>query len=321
MTEPASSATLTASVVVARRGRWIGTPYRHQASCRGAGTDCLGLLRGLWREMLGRRAGGGAGLYRRTGRSRAGREDLLAAAARHLVAGRRGRRGRATSSCSGCARAGSRSMSASWRASPLGHPTLIHAYSGHGVVESPLTPAWSPADRRGFPLSREERLMATLLLSAAGSALGGALGRRASPGSATAVLGKAIGATLGVGDRPAAARGRLRAGRDRPGRAVPGDGLERGRADRAGLRAGAGRGPPDLVEPLPRDGERGGGRRQGWRRTTVREYSYSVSLAVALCEGPVLRDRADLGRRDRARPVGRGVPAASGHRGRSCPIR
>ena len=27
--------------------------------------------------------------------------------------------------------------------SALGHDTLIHAYSGHGVVESPLTPAWS----------------------------------------------------------------------------------------------------------------------------------------------------------------------------------
>ena len=27
--------------------------------------------------------------------------------------------------------------------SPLGHETLIHAYSGHGVVESPLTPAWA----------------------------------------------------------------------------------------------------------------------------------------------------------------------------------
>jgi hypothetical protein len=27
--------------------------------------------------------------------------------------------------------------------SALGHPTLIHAYSGHGVVESPLTPAWA----------------------------------------------------------------------------------------------------------------------------------------------------------------------------------
>jgi NlpC/P60 family putative phage cell wall peptidase len=26
--------------------------------------------------------------------------------------------------------------------SPLGHATLIHAYSGHCVVGSPLTPAW-----------------------------------------------------------------------------------------------------------------------------------------------------------------------------------
>ena len=36
-----------------RRAAWIGTPYRHQASCRGAGTDCLGLLRGIWRELIG----------------------------------------------------------------------------------------------------------------------------------------------------------------------------------------------------------------------------------------------------------------------------
>jgi NlpC/P60 family putative phage cell wall peptidase len=27
--------------------------------------------------------------------------------------------------------------------SPLGHATMIHAYSGHNVVESPLTPAWA----------------------------------------------------------------------------------------------------------------------------------------------------------------------------------
>lgn len=33
--------------IVARARAWIGTPYEHQASCRGAGTDCLGLLRGL----------------------------------------------------------------------------------------------------------------------------------------------------------------------------------------------------------------------------------------------------------------------------------
>lgn len=32
---------------------WIGTPYRHQASNKGIGTDCLGLLRGVWRELIG----------------------------------------------------------------------------------------------------------------------------------------------------------------------------------------------------------------------------------------------------------------------------
>lgn len=33
---------------------WIGTPYRHQASVLGAGCDCLGLLRGVWRTLYGR---------------------------------------------------------------------------------------------------------------------------------------------------------------------------------------------------------------------------------------------------------------------------
>ena len=32
---------------------WIGTPYIHQASVKGAGCDCLGLLRGVWRELHG----------------------------------------------------------------------------------------------------------------------------------------------------------------------------------------------------------------------------------------------------------------------------
>jgi NlpC/P60 family putative phage cell wall peptidase len=39
-------------IVVAARG-WIGTPYRHQAACKGAGCDCLGLVRGVWREIFG----------------------------------------------------------------------------------------------------------------------------------------------------------------------------------------------------------------------------------------------------------------------------
>ncbi|MFZ2468534.1 MAG: peptidase, partial [Parvibaculum sedimenti] len=44
---------LTRAAVVAAARAWIGTPYRHQASCKGAGADCLGLVRGLWREFHG----------------------------------------------------------------------------------------------------------------------------------------------------------------------------------------------------------------------------------------------------------------------------
>lgn len=32
---------------------WLGTPYRHQAAMCGAGCDCLGLLRGVWRGLYG----------------------------------------------------------------------------------------------------------------------------------------------------------------------------------------------------------------------------------------------------------------------------
>ena len=39
-------------IVAATRG-WLGTPYRHQASTIGAGCDCLGLLRGVWRTVVG----------------------------------------------------------------------------------------------------------------------------------------------------------------------------------------------------------------------------------------------------------------------------
>ncbi len=32
---------------------WLGTPYQHQASLPGVGCDCLGLVRGVWRELIG----------------------------------------------------------------------------------------------------------------------------------------------------------------------------------------------------------------------------------------------------------------------------
>ncbi len=45
-------ATTGERVVKAARG-WIGTPYHDQASVKGAGCDCLGLVRGIWREVIG----------------------------------------------------------------------------------------------------------------------------------------------------------------------------------------------------------------------------------------------------------------------------
>lgn len=42
----------SSDIVAAARG-WLGTPYRHQASVKGVGCDCLGLVRGIWREFYG----------------------------------------------------------------------------------------------------------------------------------------------------------------------------------------------------------------------------------------------------------------------------
>lgn len=53
-TEDPGSATASLherAVQIARS--WIGTPYVHQASVKGAGCDCLGLLRGVVRELRG----------------------------------------------------------------------------------------------------------------------------------------------------------------------------------------------------------------------------------------------------------------------------
>lgn len=39
--------------IVAAARAWLGTPYHDQASLRGVGCDCLGLARGVWREVVG----------------------------------------------------------------------------------------------------------------------------------------------------------------------------------------------------------------------------------------------------------------------------
>ena len=70
-------------IVTAARG-WLGTPYHHQASVKGVGSDCLGLIRGIWRELYGPEPEA-MPPYTPDWGSATGSETLLAAACRHLV--------------------------------------------------------------------------------------------------------------------------------------------------------------------------------------------------------------------------------------------
>jgi len=124
-------------VVQAARG-WIGTPYRHQASTRGAGTDCLGLLRGVWREIYGDEPED-VPAYTPDWSEPQGEERLWRAALRHLQV----QQGRAEGDLLLFRmRAGgvAKHLGIAGRIGP--EPTFIHAYTGHGVVESPLSRPW-----------------------------------------------------------------------------------------------------------------------------------------------------------------------------------
>ena len=130
------------AAIVARARAWIGTPYRHQASCRGAGTDCLGLLRGLWRETLGAEPEA-VPAYSADWSEVGGGEDLLMAAARHLVPVDADAAGPGDVVVLRMRDGGTAKHVGILARSEGAAATLIHAYSGHGVVESPLTPAWA----------------------------------------------------------------------------------------------------------------------------------------------------------------------------------
>jgi GTA TIM-barrel-like domain/Putative phage tail protein len=131
--------------------------------------------------------------------------------------------------------------------------------------------------------------MATLLLSAAGAALGGAVGGSFA-GMSSLVLGKAIGATLGsVIDQRLLGAGSApvetgRVERFRVMGSSEGAALARvfGRTRVAGQIIWSSR----FLEHVNEEEVGGKGGNGG---ATVREFSYTVSLAVALCEGEVLR--------------------------------
>lgn len=115
---------------------WIGTPYQHQASCRGAGTDCLGLLRGIWRELYGTEPEI-VPPYTMDWSEIGDSETLLDACARHLLP--------VAEALAGDVlvlrmRDGAVAKHLAIRS---GHKTIIHAYSGHGVVHSTFDRTWS----------------------------------------------------------------------------------------------------------------------------------------------------------------------------------
>ena len=71
------------AMIVAAARRWIGTPYQHQASLIYVGCDCLGLVRGVWRELIGDEPEA-APPYTPDWAEALGAETLLDAAHRHF---------------------------------------------------------------------------------------------------------------------------------------------------------------------------------------------------------------------------------------------
>lgn len=137
--------------IVAEARAWIGTPYVHQSATRGAGTDCLGLLRGIWRELRGPEPEP-VPAYTMDWAEPGGREVLMAAAEKWL------RRKSLGDAAPGDVllfrmRAGAVAKHLGIAASVGPAARFIHAYTGHGVIESPLSAPWARriAARFEFP--------------------------------------------------------------------------------------------------------------------------------------------------------------------------
>ena len=134
------------TVVEAARA-WLGTPYRHQAATLGAGCDCLGLLRGVWRTLYGSEPMAVPN-YRADWRD-VSHADALQAAAQSLLL-----------SAGGPPRAGQVLLFRLHSALPPKHCGIlvapnrfIHAQEQIGVVEANLTESWARrvAGRFDFP--------------------------------------------------------------------------------------------------------------------------------------------------------------------------
>jgi NlpC/P60 family putative phage cell wall peptidase len=129
--------TINRQTIVAETREWIGTPYRHQASLKGVGCDCLGLVRGVWRSVIGDEPER-APAYAPDWAEAAGGEPLAEAAARNLIAIDRDK------FCEGDV------LLFRWRDHlPAKHAAIVtapdkivHAHDGAAVTEVALAPWW-----------------------------------------------------------------------------------------------------------------------------------------------------------------------------------
>lgn len=137
MTAPRSIPASNRAAVVAAARSWIGTPYRHQASLKGAGCDCLGLVRGVWRDLYGTEPERPPP-YTATWAEDRGAETLRDAARRHLV-----------EIAPADAGTGDVLLFRFRRAAPAKHcgilvsaERMIHAYDRHAVHECAIPEPW-----------------------------------------------------------------------------------------------------------------------------------------------------------------------------------
>lgn len=127
--------------VVEEARAWIGTPYLHGASVQGAGCDCLGLLRGVWRVVEGAEPVA-VPRYSADWDEPQKREVLRAAASAHLV------EVDVADARPGDVilfrmRSGAVAKHLGIQAEVGDAPRFVHAYSGHGVVENALSAPWA----------------------------------------------------------------------------------------------------------------------------------------------------------------------------------
>jgi NlpC/P60 family putative phage cell wall peptidase len=141
--------------IVAEARRWIATPYVHQTSTLGAGTDCLGLIRGIWRACIGAEPCI-IPSYTMDWSEASGREALMVAADSLLV-----RRDDEVLMPGAVLLFRMRDGSVAKHlgvVSKTGPQTqFIHAYSGYGVVESSLAEPWRRRIARIYEFPRGAR--------------------------------------------------------------------------------------------------------------------------------------------------------------------